>query len=178
MFNKILVALDTSEACTHLFDKALALAQATGAKLTLLNILTPGYDYGMLTPYSPAVTGYPMSIDDATWRVYQEEYREHQERGQSMLSRWRDQAKDKGVRAGLVQVSGEPGRVICDRAKTDHVDLIIVGSHGRRGLNEFLTGSVSSYVMHRASCSVMVVRGTVPESLPEEARETSQVSAA
>lgn len=179
MLNKILVAVDTNETCTHLFDKALALAQATGAKLTLLNILMPGYDYGMLTLYSLTVTGYPMAIDDATWRVYQEEYREHKERGQRMLSSWRAQARDKGVQAEFVQVSGDPGRVICDRAKTDNVDLIIVGSHGRRGLSEFLIGSVSSYVMHRVSCSVMVVRDrTVPESLSEEARETPHVYAA
>lgn len=178
MFNKILVALDTSETCTHLFDKALALAQATGAKLTLLSVLTPGDNYGMPLSYYPMVTGYPMTIEGATWETYQNEYKKYRERGQEMLFSWCDQATDEGVQAEFAQVSGDPGRVICDRAKTDSADLIIVGSHGRSGLSELLLGSVSSYVMHRAACSVMVVRdGTVPASLQEEAKGT-QVSAA
>ncbi len=178
MFNKILVALDTSETCTHLFDQALALAQATGARLTLLRVLTPGGDDGMSLPYAPVITGYPMTINCAAWETYQKECKAYKERGREMLSSWCNQAMNKGVQAEFAQVSGEPGRVICDRAKTDSADLIIVGSHGRSGLSEFLIGSVSSYVMHRAACSVMVVRRTVPEPLPEEARETSRVSAA
>lgn len=171
MFNKILVALDTSETCTQLFDQALALAQATEAELTLLSVITPSYDYMMSLPYSPIITGYPMMIDDTAWKVYQKERREDQERGRKLLSNWCEQAMDKGVHTKFVQVSGEPGRAICDRAKTDNVDLIMVGSHGRRGLNEFLIGSVSNYVMHRAPCSVMVMHHVV-EPLPEEARET------
>ncbi len=178
MFNKILVALDTSETCIHVFDKALALAQATGAELTLLRVLTPGGSYGMSLPYAPVITGYPMTMDGIAWEAYQKECKAYKERGREMLSSWCNQATAKGVQAEFSQVSGEPGRVICDRAKADNADLIIVGSHGRSGLSEFLIGSVSSYVMHRAACSVMVVRGTVPEPLPEEAREISQVSAA
>lgn len=178
MFNKILAALDTNETCTHLFDKALALAQTTGAQLTLLSVLTPSDNYATSLLYYPTVTGYPLSLDGTAWEVYQREYKEYEERGQKILSGWCDQARAEGVQAEFVQVSGEPGRVICDRAKTDNVDLIIVGSHGRRGLNELLTGSVSSYVMHRAACSVMVVRDkTIPESLPEDAREISSASA-
>ncbi|MGC1309113.1 MAG: universal stress protein [Phormidesmis sp.] len=178
MLNKILVALDTSETCTHIFDQALALAQATGANLTLLRVLTPGGGYGMSLPYAPGITGYPMTINVTAWETYQKECKAYKERGWEILSSWCSQATAKGVRAEFDQVSGEPGRVICDRAKTDNSDLIIVGSHGRSGLSEFLIGSVSSYVMHRAACSVMVVRRTAPLLLPEEARETSQVSAA
>lgn len=114
MFNKILVALDTNETCTHLFDQALALAQSTGAKLTLLSVLTPSGDYGMSLPYAPVITGYPMTIDGATWETYRKEYREYRERGQKMLSSWCDQAIAGGVQAEFAQVSGEPGRVICD----------------------------------------------------------------
>ena len=176
MFNKILVALDTGEACTYLFDKSLALAQAAGAKLTLLSVPTSGDDYGLSLPYAPLITGYPMTVDSATWETYQKEYEEYRARGREMLSSWCDQATAKGVQAEFAQVSGEPGRVICDRAKADNADLIIVGSHGRSGISELLIGSVSSYVMHRAPCSVLVVRKTASESLPKEARETSQVS--
>ena len=53
-------------------------------------------------------------------------------------------------------VVGDPVRTICEAGK-DH-DLIIVSSHGRKGLSRFLMGSVSEAVVHRAGCSVLVVR--------------------
>lgn len=112
MFNKILVALDTSETCTQLFDQALALAQAAEAELTLLSVITLSYDHMMSLPYSPVVTGYPMTIDDTAWKVYQEECREDQEKGRKLLSNWCEQAMDQGVHTQFVQVSGESGRAI------------------------------------------------------------------
>ncbi len=54
-----------------------------------------------------------------------------------------------------VQV-GDPVSTICEVGK--HHDLIVLSSHGRRGLDRFLLGSVSHGVVHRAGCSVLVVR--------------------
>lgn len=51
---------------------------------------------------------------------------------------------------------GDPVTTVCE-AGTAH-DLIVVGSHGRKGLDRFLMGSVSHGVVHRAGCSVLVVR--------------------
>lgn len=54
---------------------------------------------------------------------------------------------------------GEPRAVILDAAKTWGADLIVLGSHGRRGMDRFLMGSVSEAVAIHAECSVQVVRG-------------------
>ncbi len=51
---------------------------------------------------------------------------------------------------------GDPVRTICEAGKNH--DLIVVGSHGRKGLSRFLLGSVSEEVVHRADCSVLVLR--------------------
>jgi nucleotide-binding universal stress UspA family protein len=53
---------------------------------------------------------------------------------------------------------GEPRAVILDAAKTWGSDLIVLGSHGRRGMDRFLMGSVSEAVAIHAHCSVEVVR--------------------
>lgn len=53
---------------------------------------------------------------------------------------------------------GEPRGVILDAAKTWAADLIVLGSHGRRGLDRFLLGSVSEAVAIHAHCSVEVIR--------------------
>lgn len=69
-------------------------------------------------------------------------------------------------RAGLVLDGGdatplgEPRSVILETAKEWGADLIVVGSHGRRGLDRFLLGSVSEAVAIHASCSVRVVRAS------------------
>jgi len=55
---------------------------------------------------------------------------------------------------------GEPRSVILETAKEWGADLIVVGSHGRRGLDHFLLGSVSEAVAIHASCSVRVVRAS------------------
>ena len=56
-------------------------------------------------------------------------------------------------------LSGNPKEVILDEAQKWGADLIVVGSHGRRGIKRFLLGSVSEAVAMNARCSVVVVRG-------------------
>jgi nucleotide-binding universal stress UspA family protein len=53
---------------------------------------------------------------------------------------------------------GEPGQEIVKAAKDWGADLIVVGSHGRRGLTRALVGSVAETVMRHAPCPVLVVR--------------------
>ena len=63
-----------------------------------------------------------------------------------------------GFQAGGVVETGDPKSKIVDHAAQWRADLIIVGSHGLRGLGRFLMGSVSEAVMRHAGCSVQVVR--------------------
>jgi nucleotide-binding universal stress UspA family protein len=55
-------------------------------------------------------------------------------------------------------VEGEPKEVILNEAEKWGADLIVVGSHGRRGVDRFLLGSVSQAVALHANCSVQIVR--------------------
>ncbi|MEL7052670.1 MAG: universal stress protein [Cyanobacteria bacterium J06588_5] len=178
MITKILVAIDLKEDYTHVFSQALDLATATGADLHLLSVLTASHDYLMPSQYYLG-TAYPTPLDDSFWSDTQAELKEIKERGHRTLSRLCDRASARGIQAAFSQVTGEPGQVICDRAKTQDFDLVIVGSHGRRGLGELLVGSVSSYVMHRAPCSVMIVHAKVStvESTDESTDESTEDSA-
>lgn len=165
MFDKILVALNTEESYRPIFERALALAQATGAELHLIGVICNDSEAVQPLMSYPGVSGYPLTISDTLWSEYQEKYRQLKERSLQTLSNLVKEAERCGVRAKFLQQAGEAGRAICDRAKAIEADLIVVGSHGRRGLDELLMGSVSSYVMHRADCSVMVVHDKAAREL-------------
>lgn len=59
-------------------------------------------------------------------------------------------------------IEGSPKQVLLDEAEKWGADLIVVGSHGRRGLDRFLLGSVSQAVALHARCSVEIVRLPTP----------------
>jgi nucleotide-binding universal stress UspA family protein len=65
-----------------------------------------------------------------------------------------------GLTATVAALSGNPKAVILEEAKNWNADLIVVGSHGRRGIKRLLLGSVSEAVAMKAPCSVVVVRGS------------------
>ncbi len=69
-----------------------------------------------------------------------------------------------GLKASGEVLSGNPKEVILEDAKKWNADLIVVGSHGRRGFKRFLLGSVSEAVAMTAHCSVVVVRGAARTS--------------
>jgi nucleotide-binding universal stress UspA family protein len=69
-----------------------------------------------------------------------------------------------GLEATAVVTSGNPKEGILEEAKKWNADLIVLGSHGRRGFKRFLLGSVSEAVAMNAHCSVVVVRGVTPTS--------------
>ena len=62
----------------------------------------------------------------------------------------------RGVDADTLEAQGDPGDVILDSAKD--ADLVVVGSRGLNPFQRLLLGSVSSKVVHRAECDVLVVR--------------------
>jgi nucleotide-binding universal stress UspA family protein len=66
--------------------------------------------------------------------------------------------RDAGFKAGTAIKVGDIREVIIDSAAEWRADLIIVGSHGQRGIQRFLLGSVSEFVARHANCSVEIIR--------------------
>lgn len=77
---------------------------------------------------------------------------------QAMADRVRDLLRQEGVAADSVVREGNPARAIVDAAAENDCDLIIVGSHGRSGLDRLLMGSVSQQVVIQANCPVLVTK--------------------
>ena len=180
MFDRILAALDLNDdGYEHLFNQALSLAEKTQAKLVLLQVLDAESNYTAPFPYDAGVTGYPLVFDETLWERYRAEYQARRETGKQILTKLIEKSANVGIEAEFIQSEGDAGKTICQCAQAENVNLVIVGSHGRRGLEEFLVGSVSNYVMHRAPCSVMVARAKdLYEAGINSNRSTADASAA
>ena len=168
MIDRILVAVDHSAKNQFVFDSAVSLAKATGATLMLLHIL-PEDEAG--NPILPIYT-IPFSRffeERGDHEQYQQELAQYQKWELDFLQTLTQKATKAGVEAKYSQLTGNPGRMICELANNWSADLILVGSRGLKGLKEMFLGSVSNYVIHHAPCSVLIVRAAIDnDSDPEE----------
>ena len=87
--------------------------------------------------------------------VEEEQLEAAEEEGQEALQRT---VASLGLDAETIAAEGDPGREICRLAASGHYDLVVVGSHGTGLVRRVLVGSVSHYVVHHATCPVLVVR--------------------
>ncbi|PSN06241.1 universal stress protein [filamentous cyanobacterium CCT1] len=156
MFKRILVAIDQSVGSQQAFNAGLELTQALSAELLLVHALDV-FDPASPTCPQIAADSYSVELSQLSRKAYEREWTEFAQHYDALLTQKRQDAEAMGIKASHLQPYGRPGPAICQAAVDRQADLIIVGSHGRKGLREMLLGSVSNYIMHHAPCSVMVV---------------------
>jgi nucleotide-binding universal stress UspA family protein len=106
------------------------------------------------------------TVNLQTVELYAANWKEIEQQSQESLQAQVTAARAAGITAEATQRIGEPGREICTLAKDWKADLIVLGRRGMTGLGEFLLGSVSSFVLHRAPCAVLIVQGESPTPGP------------
>ena len=154
MMKKILATIDNSPRNQAVLETAISLAQATGAKLMLLHILSEAdVDYPILPTYV-----YYAVLKGKDDTVFHRTFDEYERREEEFLRDLARKAIAAGVDTEYTQLSGIPGETICEIASNWSADLILVGSRGLKGMKEMFIGSVSNYVTHHAPCSVLIVR--------------------
>jgi nucleotide-binding universal stress UspA family protein len=85
-------------------------------------------------------------------------WQETEQQAQAMVRSAAQRLRSKGLSASSVVVKGDPKSRIIDVAAKQEADLIVLGSHGRKGVDRFLMGSVSEAVARYAACSVEIAR--------------------
>jgi nucleotide-binding universal stress UspA family protein len=83
------------------------------------------------------------------------------ERARELVDRVAGQLEFAGFHTGVTTPDAEPRHAIIDCARAWPADVIVIGSHGRRGIDRLLLGSVAESVVRHAPCSVDVVRAPV-----------------
>jgi nucleotide-binding universal stress UspA family protein len=139
---RFLVPIDFSEYANQALDYAINLAGKLDARLTLLHVIQSvplgGVDMGVTLPYT--------YLQDLEAEIMQ-----------SMESH-RTRVTAAGLEGEIVVVHGVPFHEIVETAKMQKVDLIVMGTHGRTGLQHILLGSVAEKVVRLAPCPVLVAR--------------------
>jgi nucleotide-binding universal stress UspA family protein len=77
---------------------------------------------------------------------------------EALVERYERKLRNDSLRVEVRILTGDPRATLIELAKDERVDLIIVGSHGRTGLEKLLMGSVASHVVNHAPCSTLVVK--------------------
>ena len=151
MISKILVAIDESASSEWAFDTALTMAKSLKAELLLVHVLD---SFSPDSPQPPCVSvdSFLMDRESPAQSKYEQRWQQVENRYDRLLRSRRASAEAVDVVATSLQERGTPGQKICEVAKKNGVDLIVVGNRDRTNQN-----SISSYLVHHAPCSVTVV---------------------
>lgn len=144
MFKRILVPTDGSDITKKALASAVALAKSVNAKLYTLSVKEP-FPYSAISEMQPTP---PQEFFDAQERI-----------AAARVKEVRDTAEQNGLLCDAQTVEAlHPWEAIIDHAKRHECDLIVMASHGRRGVTALLLGSETQKVLTHTNIPVLVVR--------------------
>ena len=147
MYQRILVATDGSELSTKAVDHALDLARSCGAEVLAITV----------------VPRYPQSYFDGSLPLSPSEIERVEQHwgadGQKILDQVKIKAQEKGVKlSDLIVKSDVVSDAVIETAREQNASLIVMASHGRKGVSRMLLGSETQQVLTHSQIPVLVLR--------------------
>jgi nucleotide-binding universal stress UspA family protein len=149
MYARILIATDGSELADRALDHGLQLAKLAGSEVTIVTVTEPAtlIGGGYATVAGTVIDPLPELIEA------------QDKAARDLLARMAKRAADQGVTVKTVLVDNSfPAEGIVATAANIGAELIVMGSHGRRGLNRLLLGSQTNNVLAHTKVPVLVTR--------------------
>lgn len=142
---KIVVAVDDSDCSQYSIDYILKRAWSTDTEFLVLNVVEP-------IPVEVGVGYMPPPSGEIEQRLYDE--------SAEMVAKAAALLRDKfpQLKVDVKVATGLAAETICNVATAFDADLILMGSHGRKGISHFFLGSVAEEVLKKSSCSVEVIK--------------------
>lgn len=150
MYQRILVPVDGSPTSSAGLAEAIKMAKLTGAQVRLLHVVDE-------MPVIMSGEGFGAMAGDVLTLL--------REAGEAILQQARTLVKDNGIAVDTVLFDSLTGRLcdhVVEQVKDWHADLIVLGTHGRRGVRRVLLGSDAEQVLRTSPVPVLLVRA--PES--------------
>jgi len=155
---EILIAVDYDLAAQKIAETGYSIGKALGAHITLLHVVVDAAHY-YTTEYSPV-----MGFTGFSAQNFETEIEEIKETASGFLENVKEHLKDATI--DLLVKEGNAAKMIRETAKEIKADMIIMASHGRKGLEKILVGSVSEEVLHHTSIPLLII--PTPLSLEKE----------
>lgn len=144
-FKNVLVATDGSKYSAAAASEAVGIAKINNSKLTVISVVP--------SEFMPP-TDLELAIGQREL-IAEKEMKEAEKNAKAV----KDAAQKEGVAVQAFVLSGKPADAVIETAKEKNADLIVLGSHGRTGLEKLLMGSVAERVIVLAGSAVLVVKG-------------------
>ena len=145
-YQHILVAVDGSPTSNHAVTEAAGLAKASGGRIRLLNVMDP----------VAHISGFERP------EVYSQEVLPRlRSAGEGLLQQARQRVEQQGVPVDTMLIENMDARIaqlVVEHAQAWGADLIVLGTHGRRGLARVLMGSDAEQIARTAPVPVLLVR--------------------
>ena len=148
---RLLLAIDDSKFAEAAIHAVLSHVRQDHTQVLVLHAL----DWSGLMPAPTPIVGVQPMLSVRTLESVTEG---ETQRAQDLVKTAAERLHSAGFDASTSVREGDPKMVILDCATDWRADLIVVGSHGRKGLTRFVLGSVSEAVARHAHCSVAIVR--------------------
>ena len=145
VYDKILVPVDGSPTSARGYEEAVALARALGSRLVVIHVIDV----------------FPVAVEMVPATTWQEISDGLRQRGETLLNAARETAVSHGVSAETRLVESRAERVadtIVQEALDAGCDLVVMGTHGRRGFNRVMVGSDAELVVRHCPVPVLLVR--------------------
>jgi nucleotide-binding universal stress UspA family protein len=148
MYKKILLPTDGSDYANKAAEHAIWIASLNGAELVVLNVIE-----------TSSLVGLP--AEDLIVRI-KEMLKEEGRKSLEKISQIYEESKteeecQKDVKLTTATEEGSPSDIILKKIKEENIDLVVMGTSGKHGLDRFLLGSVTENVVRSAPCPVLVV---------------------
>lgn len=144
LFKHILIPTDGSELSQMAVKHGIAIAKTVGARVTAMTVQPPMTDF--------VVEGVTITVSDA-------ERAEMARQFDHRMDSARAEAKAQDVQLATIQVEDrEPWRAVIEVAKQKGADLIVMASHGRRGVSALVLGSETQKLLTHSTVPVLVYR--------------------
>jgi nucleotide-binding universal stress UspA family protein len=147
-YDKIMIATDGSKQVEKAVKSAVELARLTGARLYAVYVIAS-------TGYTPRNFGWEESLREIL-----------EAEAKRAVTFVEEAGKNSGIEVESVILDGHPADRVMEFAEQEGIDLIVMGTLGRTGLDRFLLGSIAEKVVRHSKTPVMVVKGETANEEP------------
>lgn len=148
MYKKILLPTDGSENAERAAEPAIQLGSRSGAEIIVLYVIE-----------TPRLIGIRSVDREELRKKLEQEGQKAFDRISDKLGETKSEGKcQKDVKLDLAFEEGSPSDVILNTIKEENIDLVVMGTSGKHGIDRFLLGSVAENVVRSATCPVLVIR--------------------